>query len=464
MNIEELILAGTELNTLFEILKEKTISVPRWGGVNGLESEYDPRMHPVMNKSKYPDLVTSEGVQAVTRVAFDFQRLATKRLSELVCGIPVKRVYAPRNEKQKEVADFMECVYERNRIDSVNVERTNMLFAGCEVLTLWYALVEENSLYGQKSKLKLRCKNFTPMKGEEIYPLFDEYGDLIAMSIGYSRKQGGKLVEYLDTYTANLHIKWNNASGEWEEVERDKITLGKIPAVYAYRPTPCWEHTSNAVYEMEWAISRSGNYLRENSKPLFVVFADESIAYGDEKSPNREFKAVAQFPKGSTAQYVTWEQSTEALKYHIEQLRTMFFTQLQLPDWSYERMSQQALSGESRKQMFIDAQLKVKDESGRLAEFFDREANVIKAFIKLIFGESYHADIEELAIEHIITPYTITDEADTIDNLLKANGNEPLISHKESIELYGHSKNVDETLKEIAAQKMVDVFRPEASR
>ena len=80
------------------------------------------------------------------------------------------------------------------------------------------------------------------------------------------------------------------------------------------------------------------------------------------------------------AEYVTWQQAVENLKFYVEQLRSLFFTQLQLPDWSYEKMSQQALSGESRKQMFIDAQLKVKDESGRLIEFFDREMNVVKAF------------------------------------------------------------------------------------
>ena len=95
----------------------------------------------------------------------------------------------------------------------------------------------------------------------------------------------------------------------------------------------------------------------------------------------------------------------------------MFFTQLQLPDWSYEKMSQQALSGESRKQMFIDAQLKVKDESGRLIEFFDREMNVIKAFLKIMLGDAYAADIDSLKVDMVITPFTITDEKDTIPYL-----------------------------------------------
>ena len=73
-----------------------------------------------------------------------------------------------------------------------------------------------------------------------------------------------------------------------------------------------------------------------------------------------------QYPQGSNAQYVTWQQAVENLKYYTNELRSMFFTQLQLPDWSYEMMSSIALCGESRKQLFIDAQMKVKDESGRL--------------------------------------------------------------------------------------------------
>lgn len=460
MTIEEILNSGIPVANKIAALKEKTIDIPVWSGRYGLVQEFDPRKHPVMNKQKYPDIVTEEGIEYVTRITCDLQRLATKRMTELVTGIPVKRVYKPENDRQKEIANYLEGIYERNRIDSVNNERCNMLFAGCEVLTLWYAIEEKNSLYGFNSPLKLRCRNFSPMIGDDLYPLFDEYGDMVAMSVGYSRKIGKKLVQYFDTYTDKKHIKYSTVNGDWEEIENEDITLGKIPGIYGYRPTPIWEDTSKTVYEIEWSLSRNGNYLRQNSKPLFVVFADEQISYGDEKSPNREFRSVMQYPKGSTAQYVTWQQAVENLKYYVGELRSLFFTQLQLPDWSYEKMSQQALSGESRKQMFIDAQLKVKDESGRLIEFFDREMNVIKAFAKIMLGEKYHSDIDALKVEMLITPFAITDDKDTISNLMAANGGEPIMSQRESIELYGHSDDVDKTLQEIAEQNKQDVFEP----
>lgn len=458
MTIEEILNSDMTAEQKIAALSEKTVNVPVWGGKKGIEAEYNPLMHPVMDKQKYPDIVDEDGIQPVTRIALGFQKLAAKRMTELVTGIPVRRVFKPENDKQKEIATFIETVLDKNRIDSVNTDRLHRLFAGCEVMTLWYAIEQPNSMYGRESPIKIRCRTFSPMLGDDLYPLFDEYGDMTAMSVGYQRKKGRKNVRFFDTYTATKHIKWSTESGSWLEVENEDITLGKIPAIYSCRPRPIWEDTSSTVFEIEWSLSRNGNYLRENSKPIFCVFADEVVSYGNEKRPEQEAKAVMQYPKGSTAAYVTWQQAVENLKFYVSELRNLYFTMLQLPDWSYEKMSQVALSGESRKQLFIDAQLKVNDEKGSLIEFFDREVNVIKSFAKVIFGESYAADIDALKVDILITPFSISDEKDDINNLMTANGGKPLMSQRESIERYGQSDDVDKTLQEIKEEEAFDSF------
>lgn len=441
-------------------LKQKGIDVPAWAGRKNLEGQYDPKYHPVMDKTQYPDTVTGDGIERVTRVALDLQRLAVKRMTELCVGIPVKRIYKPTDEKQKDVARYLEAILVRNRIDTLNIERLNMLFAGCEVLTLWYATEDKNNVYGFDSPLKFRCRNFSPMLGDALYPLFDEYGDLVALSVGYTRKVGKAKVNYFDAYTDSLHVKYSDqGEGRWVEVVREQTTLGKIPAVYMYRPTPIWEGTSDTVYEIEMALSRNGNYLRKNSKPLFIVMADEIISYGDEQSQDREFRSVMQYPANAKAEYVTWAQAVDNLKFFVDSLRSLFFTQLQLPDWSYEKMSQQALSGESRKQLFIDAQMKVTDESGRLLEFFDRELNVAKAFLKSVLP-AYTDAIDALIVETKITPFSIGDQQEQINMLITANGGLPIMSQREAIEALGHSEDVDRTMQEIAEQQQGDVFNP----
>lgn len=435
-------------------LKSKAFTPPAW---SDLVKEYDPAQHPVTNKGKYPDKVTPDGdIEEVTRITLNYQQLATKRMSELVCGIPVKRIYSPEDDRQREASECLEAIFQRNRIDSVNIERCNALFSGCEILTLWYPTEEQNKLYGFDSDYKIRCQTYSPRDGAQLYPLFSE-GDLIALSIETTRTEDREDIRYLDTYTRDSHITYREGKGGWLVDKEEPIKLGKIPAIYCMRPTPIWEDTSRLVYEMEWALSRNGNYLRKNSKPIFAVFADEQVYFGSEESENKEYRAVVQFPKGGNAGYLTWDQAIDSLKFYIAELRQSFFTQLQLPDWSYESMKSTPMSGESRKQLFIDAQLKVTEESGRLLEFYDREVSVVKAFLAMLRPDLADA-IEALPVEVVITPYQITEQRDTITELLAANGNKPLISHRESIEQLGWSTNASDTLEEIKQESTLNAY------
>jgi hypothetical protein len=151
---------------------------------------------------------------------------------------------------------------------------------------------------------------------------------------------------------------------------------------------------------------------------------------------------------GSTAQYITWQQSIESVKFQIDELKQMFFTQLQLPDFSFESMKSTPMSGEARKQLFIDAQLKVQDESGRLLEMLDREVSVVKQFVKLILPK-YASEIDALQIENRITPFTITDESDKITNYVQATGGKAIMSQIQAIRELGLSSDPDRTLQEI---------------
>lgn len=454
-NISDILAPDRPASEIIADLKEKDIRVPSW---DILKRDYYPMYHPVMDKGGYPDIVKKKDgrVEKVTRITLGLQRLATKRMTELVFGIPVKRVYKSETDNHRKIAKVIEAVFQRNRIDSVNITRGRMLFAGCEVVTLWYAVEQKNSIYGLDSPIKLRCRNFSPMKGDKIYPLFDQYDDMISLSIDGIRKEGDKNVEYFDTYTSDRHIKWANDGSGWVLMEDDKISIGKIPGVYAHRPEPIWEDTSGNVYEIEAALSRNGNYLRRNSKPIFAVFTDDEVEFGKEKDD--ESKSVFQYSAKADAKYITWDQAIENLKFFTNELKQMFFTQLQLPDMSYENMKTMPMSGEARKMMFIDAQLKVEDESGPLLEMLDREVNVVKAFVKAILPANMHADIDTLQVETQITPFSITDDKDTIDNIMTATGGRAIMSQREGIKQLGWSEDPEQTLQEIQQEGMNDVY------
>lgn len=453
MNIKDITSPERKAFDVISDLKRKSITVPEWGK---LKKEYYTKYHPVMTDPNYKDKVTKKGIERMTRIKLGWQKLATKRMTEMMFAIPVIREYKNTNEQEQQVAEIMEDIFDLNGIDSLNIDRGRCVFAACECMTLWYAQEMPAMYAGQESQLKLRCKNYSPMKGDILYPLFDEYDDMIALSVEYTRTENNRAITYFDTYTADEHIRWRT-DGTTEEELRERITLGKIPGVYIHRDEPIWEDLSGNVYEAEWTLSRNGNYIRKNARPNWVVFSDTKLQYGKEPANDNAGRNIMQYGKDDKAGYATWQQAIDSIKFHTQTIKQDFFMQLQLPDMSMENMKATPMSGEARKMMFIDGQLKVTDEMGAWLEIFRREVNVVKAFMKLMFP-SLKTAIDSLKVKNVITPFTIRDEKERVDLYSSATGGKPVMSQRTAVAKLGIADNVDEEMEQMQKESSVSLF------
>ena len=458
--LNEIFEAGRDATQVVADLKKKTIVVIPW---SMLEKEYDPKKHPVMTDVAYNAKSDKKGKdRKVTRVILPWQKLAVKRMGSLAFGIPVKRIYKPKDDTQKEAAAILESIYKRNHINSVNLERAKFLYASCEVVTIWYTQeVEGGATYaGVSTKYKLRCKNYSPMKGDSLYPLFDEYDDMVALSVEYTRDEDGTKVTYFETYTADAHYRWRmDGAKATEDMAPEPIKIGKINGIYGHRDLPVWEEQSENVFEAEWTYSYNGNYVRKNSRPNWVVFADpqDKVKVGQEKDDDRLGRNVLKYPANAKAEYKTWDQSIESIKFHTSELKNNFFMGLQLPDMSMESMKATPMSGEARKMLFIDCQMKVLDESGIWIEYFDREMSVVKAFAEKTFPR-YAEAIRTLEVENVITPYTIRDEGERITNYSNATGGKPVMSQRTAVSRLGMVDDVDEEIKLMEQEETTNLF------
>ena len=106
--------------------------------------------------------------------------------------------------------------------------------------------------------------------------------------------------------------------------------------------------------------------------------------------------------------------------------------------------------------------LKIGEETGAWIEGFEREANVIKAFLSKM-NTKWAARMDEITVEHIITPFIQEDEMTQIEKWMKGNGNKPIISQKESIKRAGISDDPDATYKEILEEDEAEATRTAAS-
>lgn len=177
------------IDNIINDLKEKSVCVPLW---DELIKDYEPTLHAIVSDTiTRKDKTKSDGTtEKASRIYIGLEKLLTKRMTEFMFSIPVKRVYhnIEDNETRQQIAKAIENIYKYARIDSENIKRGNAYFASCEVFTIWYTVENPNYLYGFQSRFKLKCKTYSPMEGVRLYPLLDELGDMIAMSFEYSKK------------------------------------------------------------------------------------------------------------------------------------------------------------------------------------------------------------------------------------------------------------------------------------
>ena len=427
-------------------LKEKPVRVPSW---EKLLVQYEPKLHGiVMDNVTRKDKIRKDGTkEEASRIYIGLEKLLTKRMTEFMFAIPVKRIYhnTEGNETRQQIVKAIEAIYKYARIDSENIRRGNAFFASCEIFTIWYVVEKQNTLYGFNSKYKLKCKTYSPMDGVKLYPLLDELDDMLAMSFEYKKKVKDEEVTYFETYTADRHYKWRQQGSGWEAVgTAEEIRLMKIPGVYAFRPVPIYHGLTRIRKELEYTLSRNSDVIAYNAAPVLKIAGQTQ---GEEVKG--ESRRIYRVENGGDVSYVSWAQAIEALKYHVETLLKLYWMQAQMPDISFDNMKSLGNIGYDARQMLLtDAHLKVGDESGAWMEFFEREASVVKEFLKYM-NAAWKDEIDDIEIEHVITPFIQNDEDATADRLLKLNGGKPVMSQLESIQQAGYSNDAQATLERI---------------
>lgn len=437
-------------------LKNKAIEIESW---SDLFKQYEPTEHEIMkDKTGRKDKVREGGhIDKVSRICIGLEKLLVKRMVEFMFAIPVKRVYhnIDGNEIRKQITEAIEKIYKHARVDTENVKRALQYFACCEVFTIWYTVEKRNTLYGFNSEYKLKCKTYSPMNGCDLYPLFDEKDDMLAMSFEYKKKINGKEVTFFDTYTSNKHYQWKSTTAGYELVEDPiDITIKKIPGVYACRQYPLYHGLDGLRREIEYTLSRNSDTIAYNAAPILKVSG--GLQGSEDKGTSTRIFRVE---NGGDVNYVSWTQAIEALKYQVDMLLNLYWTQSQMPDISFSNMMKLGSIGfDARQTLLTDAHLKVGDESGAWIEFFEREANVIKAILGEMRPE-WKSEMDNIEIEHIISPFIQNDEKMDIEKWMQANGGKPIMSQLDAIKYAGYSENPQATLDKIneesAAESMV---------
>lgn len=460
MQIDFLTSNRLESGTLIAQILKECSTLYEWKAFK----QYYPKEHNVLDKVKRKDKViqipipnaeanangevpTQSKVVELNRIPLALQQLIVSRKTAFVTGGNVSLKAKPQTEAEKNLYDDVLKVWRNNKLQFKNADIFKRMVSETECAEIWYSKVNEDQ------SINLKVNIFSPSKGYNLYPVFDAHEDLIAFGLGYKETIENKEVEYFDVYDSEFitrHIK--ESGGIWKLRQTEGVAnplpnpYGKIPVIY-YQSKTAWSNVQWLIERLETLLSNFGDVNDYNGSP--ILFAEGDIHGFSDKG---ESGKVIQGENGAKLSYVSWDHAPESIKLEIETLLDFIYTLTQTPNISFKEMKGLGgLSGVAFDRVFLDAHLNAKDyHTGEYGEGIQRRVNFLKTALKEI--ETGYEDAADMEITPEFGIFSIDSDSDRIETAMKANGNLPVMSHKDSITYTGLSDEPEVTLNEIKAQ------------
>lgn len=460
MKLEELqaILALEPKEIVSKLQKTSFDDLPSWAS---LQKQYDPSKHSITDTTKYPAKLGNNNVDDFKRTTLALQKLAVNRVAQSMFSTPVTRIYNYDRESEKaaQAVALLEELYKTHvHIDSENIERCKKLNASCQIITLWSVVERPMVINGEQSKYTLKCKTYSEMDGFTLYPIVDENGDILVISISYKDSDDQEYF-VMCANIPNQPILYIYTSGKqgYELLPENIKKLTAFPAVYINIPEPVWggDSGTNKVEQLEEMESYQGLYIKRNAVPSFTLDMGE-LKVGSKKSTastsSEDARRIITVGKGGSMQDVTWDGAAEAVDNRYQRIRNAFFEEIQVPDTSFANMIKSNTSAENKELVFADAKAKAEDLGGEWERLFYEEMRIVKEFAKVMFP-SYAGEFDSISVRSIINPYSIKTKKEAAEYVSLAGGS---MSLGTKVRILGEVDDVDEEIKQIQEQSSAE--------
>lgn len=433
-------------------------------------AELDPLKHkiydPIIRPDKTVVVNNKEKTEKVARIGLSLQKEIVKKSVSFLFGTEPKINSTAETETQKNAVKAIEKIMATNKGYSLNRKAGRSLLSFREVAEYWFPVEEEEQFdsYGFTTRFKVKHMLFSPERGDKLFPVFDETGDLVIFSRSYSRKHGTETIDYFESYTKEAKVVFwkGTATGvpaDWAVKDVKKIAIGKMPIVYGYKSAVEWEDVQPIIERLEKLLSNFADTNDYHASPK--IFVTGKILGFAQKG---EAGGIIEGDKGTTAEYLSWSHAPESVRLEIETLLGLIFDLTNTPRISFENVKGiGAISGVALKLLFMDAHLKVKDHEEVFGEYLQRRLNVLKAYIGTL-SPTWKKDVDAMEVSAEIVPYIMEDTKSDVELLMSANGNKAIISRKTAIQRSGLVENVEEEIKQIekeeATTRVNSIFDP----
>jgi len=479
MNSLEEILALDDINQKIQYLKKgRRTHLPN---ASALLSDWDSSKHEIMwNKVKYPDrkVKTQEEKQifdeksgktriepekvedsVVNRISIPLEQDIVNIQTAFTVGIEPSLDCTP-DDGEKNLFEALKSVLNKNKIKYQNKKIVRSWLSEQDVAEYWYVSDDDSfwpsfikrikAVFGVSSpNKKLKSVVWSPFRGDKLYPFFDEYGDLVAFSREYKKKNLDDVeITVFMTVTKDSVYQWE-MDKLWTSPEGKtfKHGLPKLPVIYSYRPEAYCEKIKTFRVRLEKLLSNYADCIDYHFFPILKLIGDVEGFSG--KTKDRVVKLTG---NGADAQYLTWEQATETVKLELDKLFNMAYDMTNTPRISFEEMKGIGqVSGIAMRLMFMGAHMSVSNHGEVIGEFMQRRINFLVSALGTI-NTSLESASKTIEVSTDLVPYMIDSKSDDVEVAVSAvQGG--IWSTREGIMFAGNADRVEEELKEIKEEQ-----------
>lgn len=478
MTIEE-ILALDNIEQKIALLKkgrrsEQPNRVELW-------NDWNPSLHEIMtDKEKYPDrkVLKKEAytvcdntgksydvpaeyeTQEVNRICIPLEQDIVNIQTAFTVGTEPSLDCTPNDTDEQKLLDALKAVFRVNKIKYRNKKIVRSWLSEQEVAEYWFAVEDDSfwtrfwnkmkTTFGGKTKPERKLKSvlWSPFRGDKLYPYFDDSGDLVAFSRDYKKKDDeGRELNCFMCITKSMVYQWETGGSETKE-NSFPHGFSKLPVLYAYRPEAYCKKIKTQRVRLEKLLSNYADCIDYHFFPLLKLIGDVDGFVG--KTKDRIVKLTGE---GADAQYLTWNQVPDTVKFEAETLTNMAYDMTNTPRITFETLKGVGkASGTAFRFMFMGAHMSVENHAEEIGEFIQRRVNFITNALGDINPSELRNASKTIDIDTELVPYLIDDLNDKVQTAVSATSG-GIWSKREGILYAGNADRMEEELAEIKEEE-----------
>lgn len=364
--------------------------------------QFDPKQHKVFDKVKRIDKSIKDdngnvtATVPVSRIPLSIQKKIVLTAVAFM-GTPTLTA-TPEDPKEIDFVAIQKKIWHDNKIDYRFRQIVKKTKSEKQAAELWYTVKPEPGYWDghpirTDAKYKFRMKVLAKSLGDELYPVFDEFGDMIAFGRAYETlDNAGKAVKYFDLYTAERFYYNKFENGQWTSLNETgteyvpgysgglSSVFGKIPVIYYSQPLTEWDDVQELIERLETIISNHADTNDYFGSPIVVAMGKvQGFATKGETGK------LLQADNGADVKYLTYDFLPQSVKMEIDTLNKNIYFLTNTPDTSLDSLKSLGyFSTVALQTMFMDAHLKASDSEEIFGEAIQRRINYLKTAIAKI--------------------------------------------------------------------------------